>query len=124
MNVNEMLLSRLAQECGEVAHDVLKALDYGLDDKVTLDPYGPRGTEGPTNRERIINELNDVMGVIEMLVYRGILPSNWQNPERQKAKREKVVDYLHYSARVGTLDQDSLDDYQAELEKPSHGRLY
>lgn len=53
MNATEHLLVCLAEECGEVAKECSKALRFGLDDQVTLNPYGPRGTEGPTVREKI-----------------------------------------------------------------------
>lgn len=72
-------------------------------DKVTLDPHGPRGTTGPTNREKLIGELNDLLGVADMLVERGELPANWMDPARQARKKKRVYDYIEYARRVGAL---------------------
>ena len=103
MNYTEHLLTCAAEECGEVAKEIHKALRFGLDDKVTLDPNGSRGTVGPTNREKIVEELNDLIGVVRMLETSGILPSDWQNAEQQDRKRTKISNYMGYARRVGTL---------------------
>jgi len=104
MNASEHLLTVLAEECGEVAKECHKALRFGLDDQVTRDPKGPRGTEGPTNREKIIEELNDIMGVVEMLVAHGVLPEFWRDISKQRRKGEKVAQYMEYAKRVGALE--------------------
>lgn len=104
MNISEHLLAVLAEECGEVAKECHKALRFGLDDQVTINPNGPRGTTGPNNREKIVDELNDLMGIVQMLVDRGILPSDWQNPEKQDAKTHKVARFMDYANRVGALE--------------------
>lgn len=104
MNATNHLLTVLAEEGGEVAKECHKALRFGLDDKVTLDPGGPRGTTGPTNREKIICELNDVLGVAQMLVENGILPSDWQDQAAQEQKKRKVSRYMDYARRVGALE--------------------
>lgn len=103
MNYTEHLLTVAAEECGEVAKEIHKALRFGLDDKVTLDPFGPRGTTGPTNREKIVEELNDLMGVINMLIASGSLPHDWQDAARQDRKRLKVSACMEYARKVGAL---------------------
>lgn len=105
MNTTEHLLTVLAEECGEVAKECHKALRFGLDDKVTMDPNGPRGVTGPTNREKILDELNDIMGMINMLEGYGILPSEWQDYHKQAKKVAKVVAYMDYAARVEALQR-------------------
>ena len=103
MNTAEHLLVCLSEECGEVAKECSKALRFGLDDQVTLNPYGPRGTQGPTVREKIVDELNDLLGIVSMLVQRGILPENWQDAVKQDAKTHRVAAYMDYAVRGGTL---------------------
>lgn len=109
MNVEEHLLTVLAEEGGEVAKECHKALRFGLDDKLTLDPTGPRGSTGPTVREKIVSELNDLLGVAQMLVDRKILPANWQDENLQKQKIQKVTRYMEYARQVGTLKNDKSD---------------
>lgn len=104
MNITEHLLACLAEECGEVAKECMKSLRFGLDDQVTLDPSGPRGTEGPTNREKIVEELNDLMAVVKQLVAQGIIPEDWQDARREERKQERVFRYMQYAHRVGALD--------------------
>jgi hypothetical protein len=103
MDTIEHLLVCLAEECGEVAKECHKSLRFGLEDKVTIDPAGPRGTDGPTNREKIIGELNDLLGVVQMLVDRCVLPDRWQDHKAQEAKALKVARYMDYAVRVGAM---------------------
>lgn len=104
MNYLEHILTCAAEECGEVSKEIHKALRFGLDDQVTLDPNGPRGTTGPTNRDKIVEELNDLMGVVRMLETCGALPHDWQDAERQARKVAKVSAYMGYARRVGALE--------------------
>ena len=103
MDYIEHLLTICAEECCEVSKEIHKALRFGLDDQVTLDPHGPRGTTGPTNRDKIVEELNDLMGVVKMLVECSALPGDWQDTGRQDRKIEKVLAYMDYARKVGTL---------------------
>ena len=61
MNTEEHLLTILSEECVEIAKETAKALRFGLDDKYSKDP------KGRTNRERIVDELNDLAGVVRMM---------------------------------------------------------
>ena len=103
MNVHEHILTVLMEECAEVTKECSKALRFGLDDKLTLNPYGPRGTEGLTNREKLADELNDLIGVTHMLIMEGILPTDWQDAGKQQAKGEKVRKFMDYALRVDSL---------------------
>lgn len=98
MNTTEHLLTCLAEEGAEVAHDCHKSLRFGLDDRNVLNPTGP------TNRERIIKELNDLMGVVSMLVMKGILPPDWLNQHTIDAKVMRIVKFMNYARDVGTLE--------------------
>ena len=107
MNALNHLLVCLAEECGEVAKECHKALRFGIDDKLTLDPHGARGTEGPTNRDKIVGELNDLMGVVLMLVQRGVIPEDWQDWSKQDAKTHRVAAYMDYAVRIGALNREN-----------------
>jgi len=109
MNTTNHLITCLAEECGEVAKECHKALRFGLDDKVTRDPLGPRGTEGPTNREKIVDELNDLMGLVRMLTMRDILPEDWLDESKQKAKAIKVARFMDYAEKVGALNSENTE---------------
>lgn len=103
MNYLEHLLTCAAEECGEVAKEICKALRFGLCDRVTVDPTGPPSQEGPTNRDKIVSELNDLMGVIRMLENCGALPAAWQDAEKQEQKIARVTAYMGYAHDLGTL---------------------
>ncbi len=97
MTLEEHLLTILNEECLEIGKDVCKALRFGLDDRNILDPTGP------TNKERIVAELNDLMAMIEMLCYNRILPRDWENKNSQQQKISKVLQFLEYSDKKGKL---------------------
>lgn len=97
MNTVEHILTCLAEEGSEVTKDVTKSLRFGLDDRNILNPTGP------TNRERLIDELNDLLGVTWLLVDEGVLPPNWMNAEKQIAKKEKVLKFMQYAKEHGAL---------------------
>lgn len=95
MTREEHLLVILAEECGEVIKEVAKALRFGLDDH--------KPGEKETNRENIELELNDMLGVVNMLVSGGSLNMNIKSNLYQEAKQRKVEKYLLYSENVGKL---------------------
>jgi DNA-directed RNA polymerase subunit RPC12/RpoP len=99
MNTTEHLLTCLAEECAEVAKDAAKSLRFGLEERNVLNPTGP------TNRERLLDELNDLLAVVELMVERGILPADWGDPAKRAAKRGKVLRFMSYAASVGALDR-------------------
>lgn len=104
MNVFEHILEVFGEECIEVAKEVCKSKRFGLDDRLTRNPHGPRGTEGPTNREKIVNELNDLVAVIRLMVHLEMIPENWQDKIAQQQKVDKVADFMDYAERVGALE--------------------
>lgn len=109
MNRTEHILVCIAEEGGEVAKEVSKALRFGLDDQLTLDPHGPRGTEGPTNRAKITTEFIDMLGAYQLAVMEGILPDIGLSrlPADTKhlmtIKAAKIRSYMDYAARVDAL---------------------
>lgn len=114
MNKIEHLLECLAEEGGEVAKECHKANRFGLDDQLTVNPYGPRGTEGPTNRQKLIDELNDLLGVARLLVDEGVIPHGWQNESAQLRKKDKVRSFMYYAQRVGALQVYDTPTQQTE----------
>lgn len=99
MNAQEHLLACLNEECCEVGQIVDKALRFGLNDRNVLNPTGP------TNRERLIEELNDMVGVIQKLEEAKILPRNWQSIARVKAKKMKVEKFMNYARKARCNEQ-------------------
>lgn len=97
MNTTEHLLTCLGEEGSEISQDVSKCLRFGLSDRNVLDPTGP------TNCERLVNELNDMLGVASLLSEFGIIPANWMDPEKQIAKKRKVRKFMGYAVTVGAL---------------------
>lgn len=92
MNRIEHLLTCLAEECAEVQQAVAKALRFGLDDG-----YVP----GRTNAGDIMKELDDLIGVAEMLRDEGVL-QNFTCAEVD-AKKERVLYWMKYAEKRGTL---------------------
>lgn len=100
------LLACLAEECSETAKDVNKILRFGTLDRVTHHPMHPPVLEGPTNTDRLVDELNDIMAVAVMLVREGIIPAEWENLDKQAAKQAKVLRYMRYAMRKGVLTRE------------------
>lgn len=106
MNTIEHLLTILGEEGAEIAKDCSKSNRFGLDDTYThIAPDGSQEVrnEMGTNRERLINELNDLLGVVGLLVEQGALPENWHDPIKQQQKQVKVFRYMTYARAVGKL---------------------
>lgn len=97
LTIEQHLLVCLGEEGGEIAKECAKALRFGIDDRNFLHP------EGPNNRERIVDELNDLMGVVEFLVRVGTIPPDWKDGHKIIAKMEKLGDCMEYAKKAGTL---------------------
>lgn len=97
MNVTEHLLCCLMEEALEVAKPCSKAMRFGPHDRNVLNPTGP------TNIQRIVDELNDMEAVIIMLVKAGVIPPNWKSTDKVAAKIEKVTKFMKYAEKKGTL---------------------
>ena len=93
MTRTEHLLVILSEECAEVSKEVSKCLRFGLDDK---EP----GQE-LSNREKVIKELSDLNGVMEMLQNDKVL--SLMKTYDILEKKKKVERYLEYSEFIGTL---------------------
>lgn len=111
MNDLEHKLTCLGEECTEVAicanelaisanlvaQRVSKALRFGLEDVQVEQAY--------TNGQRLISELNDLMGAVELLIEKGVV--EWSvDREAVEAKKERIKKYLAYSKECGTLQDE------------------
>lgn len=83
----EHLLVCLMEECAEVTKDASKALRFGLNNKY----------QDASPAERLAEELDDLIGVREMLTDRGVIRG--PSLEAIAAKKQKVIKYM-------THDQD------------------
>lgn len=86
----EKLFVKLIEECSEVSKDCCKALTFGLNDK---EP----GQE-LTNKEKIFNEFNDLVAVMDMLKEEQVFKHLFDH-ELIKKKKIKVNKYLNYDKK-------------------------
>jgi len=98
MNLDDYLLSHLAQECSEVAIRCTKAQMFGLNE---IQPDQPL-----TNRQRIVEELADLSALVVKMEDLGILPilTDAELNDRISAKHKKSSHYREYSRKLGRLD--------------------
>lgn len=95
MNTIEHLLTCLGEEGGEVTNAACKALRFGLDDE-------PPGG-GLRNHEYIVKEVNDLLGVVELLQEHGVGLTGIGSREDIDAKKAKVHKFMKYAIERGTL---------------------
>ena len=99
MNRQEMLLTILSEECGEVVQAVSKALRFGLEGR------GGNGTNEKTNAQAILTELQDVYVIARMLIDENTIPEALGDEEERydKEKRTRVETTLTLSSNLGRL---------------------
>lgn len=95
MTRTEHLLTCLSEECAEVAQRASKAMRFGIHDK--------QDGQALTNSERIVQELNDLIAVVDMLVEEQALPELYMSLPEIRAKKARVEKFLKYSKQQGTL---------------------
>lgn len=98
MNIQEYLLDCLGEESAEVTQVSSKCNRFGLGDRNVLD------LNGPTNLERLVHELNDVLAVIAKLVNLGVIPKSWMDETLIQAKLAKLDKFMDYARSKGTLE--------------------
>ena len=84
------------QGCG-AAMIANKANRFGATDRNVLNPTGP------TNAERLVAELNDLLAVSDMLAAVGVIPKDWRSMEAQDAKKAKVRKFVEYAKTKGAI---------------------
>jgi NTP pyrophosphatase (non-canonical NTP hydrolase) len=99
MTRKEHLLLIAMEECNEVAHRISKALRF------TLDEVQPG--QDLNNAQRIHQEFNDLMAVMQMLVteFPDMNPGSDLTDVQTmiEAKKAKIEKFLKYSEQKGTL---------------------
>jgi len=96
MTRQQYLLTKLAEECSEVAQRALKAAHFGPGE---IQPGQPM-----TNAERLHQEFCDLIGVAYMLTHEfGIELLRWSHAEIE-AKRIKVDKYMALAQSLGMVE--------------------
>mgnify|MGYP000218128428 CR=1 FL=1 len=103
MDEEQYILNRLDEECKEVGHECSKAMNFGLDSFNPDDPYKI------TNRTKITNELNDIMGVVEIMIDLKIIDEDWFDEMKVAHKKAKVLKLSQVSIDRGRLDTGSFE---------------
>jgi hypothetical protein len=103
LNIDQHLLTKLIEECSEIQKRACKALVFGIDDRdVTL---LAQGIDAQTERERLWDEINDLVGVVEMMCERGTFPAELDRA-KVEAKKAKVLKFMQYSRQRGELEPE------------------
>lgn len=98
MNKREHLLACLAEECSEIQKCACKTLRFGEND------HYPDCKN--TNIEELAYELDDLIGVVQLLEEEGVIPK-WGNNQRIEDKKNKVKKYMEYAKQSGALIDNS-----------------
>jgi NTP pyrophosphatase (non-canonical NTP hydrolase) len=101
LNEIEHLLVCLNEECCEIAKECTKALRFGLDDR------NPEIENDARQREHIRRELCDLLGVIELLVARGVITDPHLDTQRIYFKKVRVAKFMRYAQNAGALARNS-----------------
>lgn len=97
ITIEQHLLSKISEECGEVVQEVSKAMLHGLEDK--------KPKQELTNKQKLENELCDLIAVARMCVDRGILDiDEIFNNDKMDIKITKVEKWLKYSQDNGNTE--------------------
>lgn len=96
MTVQEHLLVILMEECSELQKLAAKALRFGPHE------VWPEHPELGSNAQRMQQEWNDLVAVVELLRETGISLSC--SGKEIEAKQLKIQNYMVYSRDQGTLD--------------------
>jgi len=100
--IEQHLLTKLIEECSEIQKRACKALCYGIDDRDPTRLVGHVQTE----RERLFDEINDLVGVVEMLCERGVFPAELDRA-KVEAKKQKVLHFMKYARDRGELELEA-----------------
>lgn len=93
MNYNEYLLTKLAEECSELAQIASKMNVFGVDS------YDPKDEQKITNEEHMNIEYNDIIAVMEMLK-ESMLLDVYRNEELISKKKSKMYNMWQISKKI------------------------
>lgn len=86
----EYLLDCLIEECAEIIQRATKAKRFGLEEIQKDQPH--------SNEYRLNYELNDLVGVADLLFEDG-----WHDQDSVDLKKSKVSRYMQYSFELGVI---------------------
>lgn len=96
MNRIEYLLACLAEEGCEIGQRATKAQRFGITET--------QPNHDSDNTERLVGEINDLLGVVELLHDHGIDMASVGDRAAISTKKAKVLHFMRYSEELGTLD--------------------
>ena len=95
MDITEYLITMVMEECAEITQAASKGLRFGLDD-------GYPGSER-TNRDDLVKEVNDLLGVLQLLEEYGVDLPGIGDQGQVADKKRRIKEYLKYSQQQGCL---------------------
>lgn len=97
MNLKQLLLIKLMEECAEVQHACAKALRFGTKDSEICD--------SGTNLDRLKEEILDLLAVLEMLDEHKVLeyPAFDFRDTKLADRVARINKYMQYSKELGIL---------------------
>jgi hypothetical protein len=101
LTYEDMLLVQLAEECNEVSQRIAKCLRFGMDDVQA--GTDDKGRPHKSNRERLANEVADMMTLRRMCCEAGLLPDSYAESVHD-IKRQRVYEYMDLSIALGRME--------------------
>jgi len=83
------------EECSEIQKPASKAIRFGMD---SVHPCYP---EEGDNKQKIEDELNDLMAIVHMIIDEGMIDYDWQKNTKIYDKRKKIEHYIKISQELG-----------------------
>lgn len=100
MALRQFYLTKLIEECQEVAQRAAKSQQFGAEEVQTGQTLN--------NRQRLTGELNDLLVVVHIL--KDLYEINYTTANdfvlSMTAKKEKLSKYLKYSQELGMVEHD------------------
>jgi NTP pyrophosphatase (non-canonical NTP hydrolase) len=106
----QFLLTKLAEECTEVAQRALKQIQFGAEESQATNVInaGRAMTDEmrKTNAQRLRGEINDLLAIIDFLTFCGEIPSvsPIELVKIKNAKWDKIEKYKEYSRTLGKVE--------------------
>ena len=91
------IIGCVTEEAGEVSQAIGKIVRFGLHDHKEHD--------GPSNLEKLQNEVHDLVAVYQMLC-KELGEPTYFNTSKLMAKEERVEHYMEYAKSIGQLDKE------------------
>lgn len=110
VTIRQYYLMKLAEECTEVGKRALKQIQFGAEqiqkgNEVKDGVAAPDKEAGLTNRQRLSNEINDLMTIVDILqeLEQVETESEQQFFEYMDLKKARLYKYLAYSQELGLV---------------------